>query len=138
MPNVAEIIKDHVTLEVRCIDRLYLNAYVPRLQTSGGVIDFLVRACRQKIASPAVFGQLTDAFKARLRRWAPLSTRSRGLNSARGNAKTPSCSDTAIDFGSQLEWWSSASRKNALRAGPPTSPSQSPSVKPTATSFQQA
>lgn len=70
MPNVAEIIKDHVTLEVRCIDRLYLNAYIPRLQTSGGVIDFLVRACRQKIASPAVFGQLTDAFKARLRRWA--------------------------------------------------------------------
>ena len=70
MPNVAEIIKDHVTLEVRCLDRLYLNGYVPRLQSSGGVIDFLVRACRQKIASPAIFGQLTEAFKARLRRWA--------------------------------------------------------------------
>ena len=70
MPNVAEIIKDHVTLEVRCLDRLYLNAYIPRLQSSGGVIDFLVRACRQKIASPAIFGQLTDAFNARLRRWA--------------------------------------------------------------------
>jgi hypothetical protein len=36
VPNVAEIIKDHVTLEVRCIDRIYLNAYVPRLQTSRG------------------------------------------------------------------------------------------------------
>ncbi|HYX82335.1 MAG TPA: hypothetical protein VE714_08080, partial [Gemmatimonadales bacterium] len=59
-----------VTLETRCIDRLYLNAYVPRLQSGGGVIDFLVRACGQKIASPAVFGQLTDAFKARLRAWA--------------------------------------------------------------------
>ena len=70
MPNVAEIIKDHVTLEVRCIDRLYLNAYVPRLQSPGGVIDFLVRACRQKIASPAVFGQLSEAFKTRLRAWA--------------------------------------------------------------------
>lgn len=70
MPNVAEIIKDHVTLEVRCIDRLYLKTYIPRLQTSGGVIDFLVRACRQQIASPAVVGQLTDAFKAGLRRWA--------------------------------------------------------------------
>ncbi|MFQ5668801.1 MAG: hypothetical protein ACE5I7_20580, partial [Candidatus Binatia bacterium] len=70
MPNVAEIIKDHVTLEVRCIDRLYLNAYVPRLQRSGGVVDFLVRACRQKIASPAVFGQLPTAFKTRLRAWA--------------------------------------------------------------------
>lgn len=70
MPNVAEIIKDHVTLEVRCIDRLYLNAYVPRLQSSGGVIDFLVRACRQTIASPALFGQLTEAFKKQLRTWA--------------------------------------------------------------------
>jgi hypothetical protein len=70
VPNVAEIIKDHVTLEVRCIDRLYLNAYVPRLQTSGGVVDFLVRGCRQKIASPAVFGQITTTFKTRLRTWA--------------------------------------------------------------------
>ena len=70
MPNVAQIIKDHVTLEVRCIDRLYLNAYVPRLQTSGGVVDFLVRACRQKIASPAVFGQITTAFKTALHAWA--------------------------------------------------------------------
>jgi hypothetical protein len=70
VPNVAEIIKDHVTLEVRCIDRLYLNAYVPRLQTSGGVVDFLVRGCRQKIASPAVFGQITTTFKTSLRAWA--------------------------------------------------------------------
>jgi hypothetical protein len=70
VPNVAEIIKDHVTLEVRCLDRLYLNGYVPRLQTSGGVVDFLVRACRQPIASPAVFGQITKAFKTRLQSWA--------------------------------------------------------------------
>jgi hypothetical protein len=70
VPNVAEIIKDHVTLEVRCIDRLYLNAYVPRLQSSGGVVDCLVRACGQKIASPAVFGQITKAFTTGLRAWA--------------------------------------------------------------------
>lgn len=70
MPNVAEIIKDHVTLEVRCIDRLYLNAYIPRLQSGGGVVDFLVRGCGQKIASPAILGQITEAFKTRLRVWA--------------------------------------------------------------------
>jgi hypothetical protein len=70
VPNVADIIKNHVTLEVRCIDRLYLNAYVPPLQSSGGVVDFLVRACRQKIASPVVFGQMTKAFKTRLQAWA--------------------------------------------------------------------
>jgi hypothetical protein len=70
VPNVAEIIKDHVTLEVRCIDRLYLNAYVPRLQSGGGVVDFLVRACQQQVASPAVFGQITNAFTTQLRAWA--------------------------------------------------------------------
>lgn len=46
-----------------CIDRLYLNGYVPRLQSGGGVVDFLVRACGQKIASPAVFGQLTTTLR---------------------------------------------------------------------------
>lgn len=74
MPNVAEIIKDHVTLEVRCFDRLYLNAYIPRLQSGDGVVDFLVRACGQKIASPALLGQITDAFKTRLRTWAEQHT----------------------------------------------------------------
>ena len=33
MPNVDEIIRDHVTLTIDCVDRLYLNAYVPRLQS---------------------------------------------------------------------------------------------------------
>jgi hypothetical protein len=70
VPNVAEIIKDHVTLKVRCRDRLYLNAYVPRLQSSGGVADFLIRGCGQKIASPAIFGQITTAFTTHLRTWA--------------------------------------------------------------------
>jgi hypothetical protein len=35
MPNVAEVIRDHVTLTVDGVDRLYLNAYVPRLQAPG-------------------------------------------------------------------------------------------------------
>jgi hypothetical protein len=99
VPNVAEIIKDHVTLEIRCFDRLYLNGDVPGLQSSGGVIDFLVRACRQKIASSAVFGQLTEAFKTRRRRWAT-EQQIPGLNSARANARTPSCSATGIGSGS--------------------------------------
>src|SRR5258708_36309769 len=49
---------------------VYLNAYVPRLQRGGGLIAFLVRACGQKIASPAIFGQITTTFKAALRAWA--------------------------------------------------------------------
>jgi hypothetical protein len=36
--NVAELIRDHVVLEVESIDRLYLNGYVPWLQTEGGFV----------------------------------------------------------------------------------------------------
>ena len=35
--NVAEILTNHVTFELEAIDRMYLNAYVPSLQTGGGV-----------------------------------------------------------------------------------------------------
>lgn len=33
-PSVADILDDHVTLEVECIDRMYLNVYVPGCSTS--------------------------------------------------------------------------------------------------------
>ena len=36
-PNIAAIMRQHVSLEVRCLDRLYLYAYLPKLQTSGGL-----------------------------------------------------------------------------------------------------
>lgn len=40
-PNIADIIRQHVTLWMRCIDRLYLHAYMPKLQTSGSLCYFL-------------------------------------------------------------------------------------------------
>ncbi len=69
MPNVAQLIIEHVTLTVDCVDRLYLNAYVPRFQTEGGVVAFL-RARGHAIPSPALFAQITADFKTRLRAWA--------------------------------------------------------------------
>ena len=33
--SVAEVLRDHVVLEVESIDRMYLNVYVPHLQTVG-------------------------------------------------------------------------------------------------------
>lgn len=70
MPNVAELIKDHVTLAVDCVDRVYLNAYVPRLQSSGGVVTFLAHRGGTTIPSPALFGKITETFKRELRAWA--------------------------------------------------------------------
>ena len=39
MPNVHELIRDHVTRSILCLGRLYLHAYLPKLQTSGGLMD---------------------------------------------------------------------------------------------------
>lgn len=36
-PNIADIIPHHVSLEVRRIDRLYLHAYMPKLQNIWGL-----------------------------------------------------------------------------------------------------
>jgi hypothetical protein len=38
--TAAEVLRQHVTLEVECIDRMYLNGYVPQLQTERGVACF--------------------------------------------------------------------------------------------------
>ena len=69
MPNVAEIIREHVTLDVKCVDRLYLNGYVPRLQSEGGVVAFLRQAGGRVVPSPAIFGEITTSFRERLRAW---------------------------------------------------------------------
>lgn len=59
-PNIADIIRHHVSLELRCIDRLYLHAYVPKLQTSGGLCYFLSDHLGYPIPSPALFKPLHD------------------------------------------------------------------------------
>ena len=35
---VADVLRDHVVLELEAIDRMYLNVYVPHLQTVGAVV----------------------------------------------------------------------------------------------------
>src|SRR5713101_585853 len=61
-PNINTIIKDHVTLTVRCLDRLYLQGYMPKLQTSGGLCYFLRDHLGQPIPSPALFRPMHDRF----------------------------------------------------------------------------
>ena len=38
--NINEVLDGHVGLEVECVDRLYLNAYVPNLQVGPQVNQF--------------------------------------------------------------------------------------------------
>jgi hypothetical protein len=62
MPNIDSIIRDHVTLTVRCLDRIYLQGYMPKLQTSGGLCYFLRDHLGHPIPSPALFRPMHDRF----------------------------------------------------------------------------
>ncbi|MBV8712191.1 MAG: hypothetical protein JOY56_10455 [Solirubrobacterales bacterium] len=39
--NINDVLEGHVALEIECVDRLYLNAYVPILQVGGQAVRFL-------------------------------------------------------------------------------------------------
>jgi hypothetical protein len=39
--TVNDVLDGHVALDIECLDRIYLNAYVPILQTSAQVVAFL-------------------------------------------------------------------------------------------------
>lgn len=69
-PNITDIIRHHVSLEVRCLDRLYLHAYVPKLQTSGGLCYFLHDHLGYPIPSPALFKPMHDRFVAAVEQFA--------------------------------------------------------------------
>ncbi|PYV27877.1 MAG: hypothetical protein DMG24_03515 [Acidobacteria bacterium] len=62
MANINELLEGHVTLEVESIDRLYLNGYLPSLATAGGLVHFLTEHLGKPIPSPALLGQMTQAW----------------------------------------------------------------------------
>lgn len=61
--NVNDLLAGHVTLEVECLDRVYLNGYVPNLQVPGQVVTFLCDRVGAKIPSPALFNRIGLAFR---------------------------------------------------------------------------
>jgi len=60
--SVAEIVKEHVTLELEGIDRLYLNLYVPRLQREAGVAGFFRYHRGHRFASSVLMDPISHAF----------------------------------------------------------------------------
>jgi len=59
---VAEVLDEHVTLELESIDRMYLNLYVPMLQTERGVAHFWREHRGYKFASSALMAPMSGAF----------------------------------------------------------------------------
>jgi hypothetical protein len=66
-PNVAELQSKHVVLELECIDRMYLNAYVPKLTSAAGVAGFFRGYLGHRFASTKDAAAMTDRFVTRIR-----------------------------------------------------------------------
>jgi hypothetical protein len=60
--NVAEILDEHVTFELEAIDRMYLNAYVPSLQTGGGFVYFVKNQLRARVPSTMLVAPMSQRF----------------------------------------------------------------------------
>jgi hypothetical protein len=67
--TVAEVLSEHVTLEVECIDRMYLNVYVPALQFPAGVACFLKNHRKHAIASTVLLDPIGKAFISGIKRF---------------------------------------------------------------------
>jgi hypothetical protein len=70
MADYATLLRDHITLNCRSIDRIFLQAYVPKLQSVGQVCIFLNRQRGFPIPSSAAFGQIGEAYVAAIHHWA--------------------------------------------------------------------
>ena len=67
--TLTDIVAGHVSLAIDGFDRIYLNGWVPALQTSGQVAGWL--GWRGfPIASPAALGKISQGFRAAVRRYA--------------------------------------------------------------------
>src|SRR6516225_4281862 len=60
--SVADVIQNHVTLELEGIDRMYLNVYQPKLQMEKGAACFFRFHRKQPVASSSLMGVMTNAF----------------------------------------------------------------------------
>jgi hypothetical protein len=67
--SVADILGRHVKLAVEGIDRMYLNVYVPRLQSERGVVGFFREHRGQPLPSAALMSPMSRNFVARLERF---------------------------------------------------------------------
>jgi hypothetical protein len=70
--TVNDILDGHVVLDLECLDRIYLNGYVPNLQVGGQVVNFLTHR-GFPIPSPALLEKNGIRFRQAVQRFAELN-----------------------------------------------------------------
>lgn len=64
--SAADVLAQHVTMQLECVDRLYLNVYQPKLQYAGGIATFFRFHRGHQFASSALMEPITANFIARI------------------------------------------------------------------------
>jgi hypothetical protein len=67
--SLAQFQKEHVTMELECIDRMYLNGYIPKLTNEAGIAAFLRFYLGNRFASTKQAVPMTDAFIKSVRKF---------------------------------------------------------------------
>ncbi len=128
--TVNEVLDGHVALDIQCPDRIYLNAYVPKLQTSAQVVAFLSEHLGYPFPSPALFrkiGERVPQGGGRLRRGQPhpggAIRQGRRRQQARRDAPLPGSAGQRPDGPG---WPRSGWRRSSSGCGPPTNAKPQP------------
>jgi hypothetical protein len=67
--SVAEILAQHVTYELEGIDRMYVNAYVPSLQTGAGFAYFVKTQLGARVPSTMMVAPMSEEFVEAIERF---------------------------------------------------------------------
>jgi hypothetical protein len=71
--TAADVLSDHVSFEIECIDRMYLNVYVPGLRHARGIVGYVHRQLGMPLASTAPLAAVTEAFAAAVHHFASVN-----------------------------------------------------------------
>lgn len=70
MPNIATLLDEHVVLKYECLDRIFLNGYVAKVQDAPALAWFLTNQRGEEIPRYALLGEMTRDFVAAVERLA--------------------------------------------------------------------
>ena len=68
--TVNDVLDGRVMLDLECLNRIYVNGYLPNLQVGGQVMSFLTQHLGNPIPSPAILEKIGTGFRRAVRRFA--------------------------------------------------------------------
>ena len=70
MLTVKEVLQNKISLDIECVDRVFLNGYVKYLQMAGGVVNFIREQKEMPIPSPKILYEMTQSYHTAVERFA--------------------------------------------------------------------